>query len=264
MSWRSFTSSVVVKPVGKRTYNISSMRKILSGVLVFVSLASLAQAPPARTEISCYKDKGIDEYIVELQKLQKKKGTHNPLPNNVCIFGWCRDTGAGPESNPASKTTTLPPQQPVAKPQSADTNESSSKREDAGSPNAPELSSYDPIGAARDTDVGDYYFREKNYRGALMRYADAAKAKPGDAAIHLRMGHGWEKLGAPERAYLEYDAVVKLAPEGEGKTAAEAKEAMQRLTPALQKAGVDPATLVADNHPEKAPCLAPPAPTPGH
>lgn len=244
-----------------RTYILRSMRWITALMLLFAFATSLAQEPAAKAESSCYKDKGIDQYIVELQRLQKKKGTHNPLPNNVCIFGWCRNTGAGPaDSKPKAEskadTSGEKPQAPATPP--VDDVESSSKKEDLGIAKVPpeETSSYDPIGAARDADVGDYYFHEKNYRGALMRYSDALKEKPGDAGIHLRLARGWEKLGAPERAYLEYDVAVKL--EREGKSASEAKDGMERLRPVLQKAGVDPATLTAESQPEKVPCLAAP------
>ncbi|MBI2677729.1 MAG: hypothetical protein HYX28_03005 [Candidatus Koribacter versatilis] len=231
--------------------------------LLFALATSLAQEPAAKTENPCYKDKGIDEYIAELQKLQKKKGTHNPLPNNVCIFGWCKNAGAGPaetkpKSGPKAEEAEERPQADTRASRPVDDVESSSKKEDLGIATTPaaEISTYDPIGAARDADVGDYYFHENNYRGALMRYSDALKEKPGDAGVHLRLARGWEKLGAAERAYLEYDAVVKL--EREGKSASEAKDGMARLRPVLQKAGVDPVTLTAESQPEQPPCLAAP------
>ncbi len=239
---------------------------MLASALVASLLSAFAQDPLAKAESSCYKDKPVDEYIVELNKRQK--GSRNPLPNDICIFGMCAHTGMGPKDGPKEKTEKTeqqkqpaPKQAPPTQSQPGESDESSSKQESAGVagtlPAEASSSTYDPVSAARDVDVGDYYYRQKNYRGALMRYADAAKSKPGDAAIHLRMGRGWEKLGAPERAYLEYDATVRVEPEG--KSAAEAQDAMQRLKPELQKGGVDPAALVVDNQPEKAPCLAAPA-----
>jgi len=236
------------------------MKMKLSGVLVLVSLVGMAQEPAVKAQLGCYKDKSVDEYIVELNKRQK--GSRNPLPNDICIFGMCGHTGVGPkEKQPDPPPPSAKPEL-KRRPENADhgeANESTSKKETVGVAGTlpAEASSYDPVSAARDVDVGDYYFRQKNYRGALNRYADAAKAKPGDAAIYLRMGRGWEKLNTPERAYLHYDAVLQLEPEG--KSAGEAKEAMARLKPVLQKAGVDPAELVAGEHPEKAPCLAAPA-----
>src|SRR5256885_14224059 len=94
------------------------MRAIASCAFVFVFLSCLAQDTPAKIA-ACYKDKGIDEYIVELQKLQKKKGTHNPLPNNVCIFGWCRNTGAGPGDTKPKTEAPAPPAD--EKPKTSDT-----------------------------------------------------------------------------------------------------------------------------------------------
>jgi|GEM_PF-2256219 len=232
----------------------------LSSALVLVSLVGMAQEPAVKAESGCYKDKSVDEYIVELNKRQK--GSRNPLPNDICIFGMCTHTGVGPKGKqpdpPPPDTSTTKPEL-KRRPEAGEANESTSKKqtaEVAGTLPA-EASSYDPVSAARNVDVGDYYFRQKSYRGALNRYADAAKAKPGDAAIYLRMGRGWEKLGNPERAYLHYDAVLQLEPEG--KSAAEAREAMARLKPVLEKAGVDPTELAAGEHPEKAPCLAAPA-----
>ena len=49
--------------------------------------------------------------------------------------------------------------------------------------------------AAHNVDIGDYSFESKNYRGALMRYKDADEEKPGDAAIHVRLGRVLEQLG---------------------------------------------------------------------
>ena len=233
------------------------MRRFLTAALVFplAHASSVAQTAPAKAEAACYQDKGVDEYVAELNK--REKGSRNPLPNDICIFGMCAHTGVGPKERtpdpgpPSTEKPTL--KRPV------DPDESSSKKEtaDVAGTIVAESSAYDPVTAARDVDVGDYYFREKNYRGALMRYGDAHTAKPGDAAIHLRMARAWEKLGAPERAYLEYGATVRL--EAEGKAATEARSAMERLRPTLKKAGVEPSALVVDGYPEKAPCLAAPA-----
>jgi tetratricopeptide (TPR) repeat protein len=118
-------------------------------------------------------------------------------------------------------------------------------------------STYDPIGAAQDAGVGDYYYKDKNYRAALMRYESAVEKKPGDAAIHLRIGRAFEKLGDNERAYLGYDSAVKLEPAGKG--ADEARQGMERLRPLLEKANVVPSAISATNQPQPAPCLAPPA-----
>jgi tetratricopeptide (TPR) repeat protein len=77
-------------------------------------------------------------------------------------------------------------------------------------------------------DVGDYYFEEKrNYNAALMRYRDALEAKPGDIAIHVRLGRVFEKLNQPPQAVEQYQAAQKLP--GPQKWSDEAKSALLRL-----------------------------------
>ena len=235
------------------------MRRILSGALLlslFLPAFAQDQAPPKADETACYKDRSVDDYIVELDKLKKKHGTHNPLPNRVCVFAVCSNPPGGPDVNNPTPPPPMP--QPQSEKPASDgpvlnDRESSSKRGDV---TGLAESTYDPIAAAEDTSVGDYYFKEKNYRGALMRYLDAVEKKPGDAAIHLRIGRDFEKLGDNERAYLAYDSTVKLEPAGKG--AAEAKQGMERLRPLLEKQNVVPNAISATNQPQPAPCLAPP------
>ncbi len=81
--------------------------------------------------------------------------------------------------------------------------------------------------AAHNVDVGDYSFETKNYGGALMRYKDAAEEKPGDAAIHVRLGRALEKLSQLPEALEQYKAAQELA--GPAKWSNEAKAALLRL-----------------------------------
>jgi hypothetical protein len=81
--------------------------------------------------------------------------------------------------------------------------------------------------AAHNVDVGDFNFAEKNYKGAWLRYSDALEEKPGDAAIHVRLGRVFEKLDQGPQAIEQYNAVLKLA--GPEKWSREAKAALLRL-----------------------------------
>ncbi|HET8887738.1 MAG TPA: tetratricopeptide repeat protein [Candidatus Angelobacter sp.] len=81
--------------------------------------------------------------------------------------------------------------------------------------------------AAHDVEVGDYSLEAKNYDGALMRYKDAAEEKPGDAAIHVRLGRVLERLGRLPQAMEQYKAAQELA--GPAKWTDEAKAAVLRL-----------------------------------
>jgi Flp pilus assembly protein TadD len=83
------------------------------------------------------------------------------------------------------------------------------------------------LGAAHNVDVGDQYFGQKNYSGALMRYEDALEGKTGDVAIHVRLGRVLEKLGRVPQAMEVYNAAQSL-PRTE-KWSDEAKSALLRL-----------------------------------
>jgi tetratricopeptide (TPR) repeat protein len=81
--------------------------------------------------------------------------------------------------------------------------------------------------AAHNVDVGDQYFGQKNFDGALMRYKEALEEKPEDAAIHVRLGRVHEKLGQLPQAIEAYSAAQKLP--RTVKWTDEAKSALLRL-----------------------------------
>ena len=81
--------------------------------------------------------------------------------------------------------------------------------------------------AAHDVEVGDYYFEARNYSSALPRYQQAAAEKPGDAAIHVRLGRVFERLGQIPQAIEQYKSAQELA--GPEKWSDEAKTALLRL-----------------------------------
>ena len=81
--------------------------------------------------------------------------------------------------------------------------------------------------AAHDVDVGDYSFGQKNYHGALLRYKVALEEKPADAAILIRLGRAYEKLGQLPKAIEQYKEAQKLS--GPRLWIDEAGSALQRL-----------------------------------
>jgi len=83
------------------------------------------------------------------------------------------------------------------------------------------------LAAAHNIEVGDYYFEGKNCSAALQRYNDALDEKPGDPAIHVRLGRVLEKLNQFPRAIEQYKAAQKLG--GPEKWSDEAKSALSRL-----------------------------------
>jgi len=83
------------------------------------------------------------------------------------------------------------------------------------------------LAAAHNIEVGDYYFEQKSYSAALLRYNDALEQKPRDAAIHVRLGRVFEKLNQLPRAIEQYKAAQKLG--GPEQWSDEAKSALSRL-----------------------------------
>jgi len=90
-----------------------------------------------------------------------------------------------------------------------------------------EMHPWDPHKAAKDIEVGDYYFKRKNYKGALERYKDALIYKPSDAVANFRLAECEEKMGNSSGAVEHYQAYLKILPNGP--FAADARKAIDRL-----------------------------------
>jgi tetratricopeptide (TPR) repeat protein len=79
----------------------------------------------------------------------------------------------------------------------------------------------------KDIEVGDFYFKKKNYRAALDRYREALVYKPNDALANFHMAQCLEKLDKPDEARTHYDEYLKITPHGP--LSAEAKAALEKL-----------------------------------
>jgi tetratricopeptide (TPR) repeat protein len=90
-----------------------------------------------------------------------------------------------------------------------------------------ELHPWDPHKAAKDVEVGDFYFKRKNYRGAIERYKDALIYKPNDAVAQFRLAESLEKTGNSQEAIPHYQEYLKILPHGP--FAADAQKALERL-----------------------------------
>jgi tetratricopeptide (TPR) repeat protein len=90
-----------------------------------------------------------------------------------------------------------------------------------------EMKPYDPHKADKAIEVGDYYLKQKNYRAAESRYREALEWKPGDAIATYRMGEVMEKIGNLVQARQNYQAYLKILPDGP--LAKDAKKALSRI-----------------------------------
>jgi tetratricopeptide (TPR) repeat protein len=90
-----------------------------------------------------------------------------------------------------------------------------------------EMHPWDPHKAAKDVEVGDFYFKRKNYHAAQERYKEALIYKPNDAVANIRLAECLEKTGDPSGAIEHYHEYLKILPHGP--LAPDAEKALERL-----------------------------------
>ena len=90
-----------------------------------------------------------------------------------------------------------------------------------------EFHPWNPLKARKDIEVGDFYFRRKNYKAALERYKEALYYKDGDAIANFRVAECQEKLGDKDEAKKYYAQYLKILPEGP--LAKDAQASLDRL-----------------------------------
>ena len=121
-------------------------------------------------------------------------------------------------SPPADDTTTHP-------------HSSDALTDEGSSGDVGEFHPWDPHKAAKDVEVGDFYFRKKNYIAAESRYREALYYKDNDAIATYRLAVCLERMDRPDEARAEYESYLRILPSGP--ESAEAKKAIERLnTPA--------------------------------
>jgi len=93
-----------------------------------------------------------------------------------------------------------------------------------------EFHPWNPMKAMKDVEVGDYYFKRKNYKAALERYKDALYYKDNDAVASFRLAVCQEKMGDKAEAKKYYGQYLKVLPDGP--LAKEAHASLDRLAKA--------------------------------
>lgn len=133
------------------------------------------------------------------------------------------ENGSGESSSKNTQIDLSPPADDAkAHPQSSDV------LVDEGSGDTGEVRPWDPHKAAKDVEVGDFYFKKKNYRAAESRYREALYYKDNDALATFRLAVCLEKLDQPDDARAEYESYLKILPNGP--QAEDAKKAVERLS----------------------------------
>jgi tetratricopeptide (TPR) repeat protein len=94
-----------------------------------------------------------------------------------------------------------------------------------------EFHQFDPHKAAKAVEIGDFYFKRKNYAAAVSRYREALLFKPNDAIATFRLAQALEQSRNFAEARKEYESYLKILPHGP--SAAEARKALGRLPKTL-------------------------------
>lgn len=105
-----------------------------------------------------------------------------------------------------------PPDDDKAHPNSSKTLDDSQPLSDENGTS--EFHAWDPHKAAKDVEVGDFYFKRKNYKAAEDRYREALYYKDNDAVATYRLAICLEKLGQPDEARQEYESYLRILPYG--------------------------------------------------
>ena len=172
-----------------------------------------------------------------------------------CLFGVCVAQDAPVEQVPTDKSAPPPSDNRKQPPRSdkvgADESSSSQTRIDVSPPNndakshpeadldngdVNEFTPYDPMKAMKAVEVGDFYYKRENYSAAVSRYREALEYKPHDAEATFKLAEGLNKTGDLSGAKENYEAYLKILPNGP--YAKRAKEALSKLkeVPSAQNA----------------------------
>jgi len=77
-----------------------------------------------------------------------------------------------------------------------------------------EFHQWNPMRALKAVEIGDFYFKRKNYRAALERYKEALQYKENDAVATFRLAQCQERMGDRQSALENYAAYLKILPNG--------------------------------------------------
>jgi tetratricopeptide (TPR) repeat protein len=93
--------------------------------------------------------------------------------------------------------------------------------------NEPVYSSYEKRRVAEDLEVGSSYLKEKNYRGAKLRFEDALTYESDNPEATFKLAESLAELGNKAEARERYQDYLKIEPDGV--FADRAKRALQKL-----------------------------------
>ncbi|HUR36830.1 MAG TPA: tetratricopeptide repeat protein [Terriglobales bacterium] len=90
-----------------------------------------------------------------------------------------------------------------------------------------EMKPWNPHKAEKAIEVGEYYFKQKNYKAAISRYREALEYKPKDAVATYRLAEVLERTEQYDEALQRYEEYLKILKNGP--FAEEAKKGVERM-----------------------------------
>lgn len=187
------------------------MRSCFPVLLLAASVSLVAQnsQPPANPQPS---SQAKDSHAPEQQEENRKPDLSAPRSDRVTVDQLGDDGGTS-----SSKDTEIDLSPPAS--DAKDHPQSSNVlKDESGAPGATggiaEFHPWDPHKAAKDVEVGDFYFKKKNYRAAEDRYREALYYKENDAIATYRLAVCLEKMNRPEDAVKEYENYLNILPNG--------------------------------------------------
>lgn len=91
----------------------------------------------------------------------------------------------------------------------------------------PKEYTFNPLQANKELQIGNYYFKKKNYRAAAKRFSEATKWNPTFAEAYLRLAESDDKLKDAAAARQAYSKYLELAPDA--KNADEIKKRLAKV-----------------------------------
>ena len=154
-------------------------------------------------------------------------------PRSDSVNANSLDNGPGESSSKDTQIDLSPPEDDAKKhPHNSDV-----LKDEGSSGGIGEVHPWDPHRAGKDIEVGDFYFKRKNYKAAEDRYREALFYKDNDAIATYRLAICLEKLDRPDEAVVEFENYLRILPHGP--QAADARKAIDRLK--ASSASVKPA-----------------------
>lgn len=98
------------------------------------------------------------------------------------------------------------------------------------------LFNFPPASPRKCVEIGNFYLRRKDYRGALSRYKQAVRENHYYAPAYLGLGNAYEKMGRKHRSLDAYRKYLAMLPsERQADRATRVHKAIRRLEKELRQ-----------------------------